>query len=96
MLIYLDYPFYWIYICVFQTNKHFKKMNKYTKRKYDGVAAQVREQVARQFGVTSEYVRMCVSGKITYGRYDEIKRAYHEKYAEVQKVLSAQLTITNH
>lgn len=63
-------------------------MNKGKRNRYDAKKAEVVKYVAKQFGVTEGYVRMCITGVANTGQSDDIRCAFNQKYAQLKALLS--------
>lgn len=65
-------------------------MNKNTKKtvRRDREKTQAVYWVAEKFEVTIQYVYGVLNGQHTAGRHEEIKKAFQEKYNELQSILN--------
>jgi len=63
-------------------------MNKSRTIVYDANRAAAIKWTAAKFGCTREYVRAVILGTSKGGRTAEILKAFQDKYAEIQELLS--------
>lgn len=63
--------------------------NKYKKKKRDNKRAEAIKMVAAGLGVQVDYVRMVINEpQYKYGKADEIRRLFKEKYDLLKKILA--------
>jgi len=63
--------------------------NKYKSQKqYDAKRALAVKATSQNFKVSESYVRQCLNGTKDYGKADEIKKFYTEKYNKLKQVLN--------